>query len=448
MTDPYGIRRRLRGVYVTPRGAASLALGAAVSLWLPGRWPWVFAAVWTSVWTLLVLSDVRAALGSAELEWSRSMPVKLSIGVPNAVRHALRNASARAATLAARETPPPGFEGERSFGSLELAPGEGREVTLWFTPPSRGLYRFGDVGVRSLGRLGLAGRTFTLPLAADARVYPDIQAVRSYALLARRGMLREIGVRAARYSGAGTEFESLADYGPDDDYRDIDWKATARRGSPVVRRYEAERSQTIVLAIDAGRLMTPRVAGLTKLDRAVNAALLLSYLATEAGDLVGLLVFGRDVRAYVPPRRGHRQFLAILEALYSVEGAVEEPDYARALRYLAGRLPKRSLVVLFTELAGTEPSERLLRVLGGLAPRHLPLVVTQRSRELESRALAEPHTETDVFAAAVAEGLLRDKATALGLLQSRGSLALDVFPEQLSVSAVNRYLEIKARGRL
>jgi uncharacterized protein (DUF58 family) len=194
--------------------------------------------------------------------------------------------------------------------------------------------------------------------------------------------------------------------------------------------------------------MTPRVEGMTKLDRAVNATLLLAYLATMSGDNVGLLVFGRDVQRYLPPRKGHRQFLAVLEALYSVEGTVEEPDYSGALRYLAARLGKRSLVVLMTDLAGTEPSRRLLAVLGSLTPRHLPLVITQRNRDVENKANRIPDSESDAFETSVASSLLHDKAAALRLLSARGSLVLDVFPEELSVSAVNRYLEIKARGRL
>jgi uncharacterized protein (DUF58 family) len=187
---------------------------------------------------------------------------------------------------------------------------------------------------------------------------------------------------------------------------------------------------------------------MAKLDRAVNAALLLAYLALEADDRVGLLVFGREVETYLPPAKGHAQFLAILEALYTVEGRVEEPDYGRAFRYLARRLAKRSLIVVFSDLAGVEPSRRLLDVLLGLVPRHLPLVVTQRDRRLERLADQTPAGELQVYEAAVAEGVLHEKASALRVLTSRGALALDVYPEELSVSAVNRYLEVKSRGEL
>jgi uncharacterized protein (DUF58 family) len=446
--------RWLRGIFarwtltVTPRAALLVAVPAAVVLFLPAPYSGVLAAAWLVAAGVLVWRDADAAPRSSELEWRRELPAKLSIGVPNQVTLSVHNASGKPASITARETPPAGFAGERTVGPLDVPARGDAEVTLSFTPPGRGLYRFGGVGVRSVGPRGLAGWLYTAPIEEDAKVYPDIQAVKSYSLLARRGALAELGVKKIRFAGAGTEFESLREYQRDDDYRDIDWKATARRGKPVVRSFESERSQTMVLAVDAGRLMTPRVGTLAKLDRAVNAALLLAYLGTERDDLVGLLVFGRDVIAYLPPRKGHRQFLAILEALYSVEGTVEEPDYGRALRYLAARLKKRSLVVLFTDLVGAEPSKRLIDVLAGLSPRHLPLVITQRNRVIEAKALADVATETDAFSAAVAEDVLRDKAAALRVLSSRGAMVLDVHPEELSVAAVNRYLEVKARGRL
>jgi len=434
--------------YLTPRAALLIAAPAPFVLLARGPVAVWFSVAWLAGCALVLVWDARMAAAPGDLSLNRTLPPKLSIGVPNQVALGIENRGSRDALLLGRETPPSGFAGERAFGPLTLPPHAEATIPLTFTPPSRGRYEFGAVGVRSLGPLRLAGRAARVPLTMEAKVYPDIQAVRSYALLARKGALAEMGVKRMRLAGEGTEFESLRDYREGDDFRDIDWKATARLGRPIVRAFEAERSQTLVLAIDAGRMMTPRAGTLSKLDRAVNAALLLAYLGIQRDDLVGLLVFGRDVERYVPPRKGHRQFLAVLEALYSVEGRVEEPDYDRAMRYLATQLPKRSLVVVFTDLAGREPSRRLLATLSGMLPRHLPLVVTQRSRDVEARSRKVPVTESDVFEASVAESLLGDKASAMRLLQSRGALVLDVFPEELSVASVNRYLEVKARGRL
>lgn len=434
--------------HLTPRAALALAPVVPIALVTPGVWAWAVAALWLAGWCTVVSLDVAGAPRGGEVEIARSLPLKLSIGVPNPVVLTIINHSARPARVIGRDTPPPSFAGERRFGPVLVDVMTEGAVTLHLTPARRGVFAFGPVAARLLGPRGFAARQVILPLSEECRVYPDITAVHRYALMARRGALHEIGIRAQRYAGAGTEYESLRDYLPDDDYRDIDWKATARRGRPVIRQFEVERSQTMVIAIDAGRLMLPMAGAVSKLDRAVNAALLLAYLGLQAGDLVGLLVFGKDVVAYLPPRKGHRQFLAVTEALASVEGRLEEPDYRRALAYLSTRLGKRSLVVLFTDLVGLEPSRRLLGVLGTLTPRHLPLVVTQRNRGLESRARTEPDDEPEAFAAAVAEGILREKAEALAALAARGTLVVDVHPEELSVAAVNRYLEVKARGRL
>lgn len=434
--------------YVTARAALALAVPVLVVPFTPAPWPWIIAGIWVAGWGLAVSRDLARTPRADEITVSRSLPLKLSIGVPNSVRLTIANRSERAAAVTGRDTPPPSFVGSAHFGPVLIEPMTEAPVTLQLTPSRRGVFGFGSVAVRLIGPLGLVGRQVEIPLPEQCRVYPDISAVRRYALMARRGALHEIGIRAQRYAGAGTEYESLRDYLPDDDYRDIDWKATARRGKPVVRQFEVERSQTMMLAIDAGRLMLPMAGSLSKLDRAINAALLLAYLGLEAGDLVGLIVFGKDVVAYLPPRKGHRQFLAITEALAAVEGRLEEPDYRRALAYLTKRLGKRSLVVLFTDLVGLEPSKRLLGTLAALTPRHLPLIVTQRNRGLEARARQEPADEHEVYASAVAEDIGREKAEALGMLAARGTLVVDVHPEELSVAAVNRYLEVKARGRL
>lgn len=439
---------RASGFVLTGRAALVLAAAAPVVALLRGA-----TATWTAIvlllaWIALVASDVMRAPRPASLHWSRTLPPKLSIGVPNPVTIRVHNPLGRTVALRGRETPPPGFAGERRFGPVTVAAHGDAEIPLSFTPPSRGLFRFGDVGIRIDGPLGLAGRSVRVPLEQEAKVYPDIVAVRSYALLARKGALAEMGIKRMRMAGEGTEFESLRDYLEGDSFRDIDWKATARRGRPIVRSFEVERSQTLMIAIDSGRLMAPRVGGLAKLDRAINAALMLAYLGTERDDMVGLLVFGRDVERYLPPRKGHRQFLAILEALYAIDGKLEEPDYDRAIRYLSARLPKRALVAVFTELQGKEPSHRLLSTLSAMASRHLPLLITQRSREIERLSRRDAASEAEVFESAVAESLLADKAGALRMLQARGVLVLDVHPEELTVASVNRYLEIKARGRL
>jgi uncharacterized protein (DUF58 family) len=335
--------------YLSWKVAALLIAPAIVLLFVKTSWAWLLALVYALVVVLFVRYDLARAVRPSALEVERTMPPKLSMGVPNPVMVRVHNPTGLVARATVRETPPAGFEGERLLPPLEIGPAASVELRLEYVPPGRGLFSFGPMGARCMGPLGLAGRRGECGGSEDVRVYPDITAVHKYALLSRKGALFELGLRPMRFAGQGTEFESLREYRSGDAYRDVDWKATARKADPVVRTFEAERSQTVVLAVDAGRLMTPVADGMAKLDRAVNAALLLAYLAIEADDQVGLLVFGREVETYLPPAKGHTQFLAILEALYAVEGRVEEPDYRRAFGYLARRLSKRSLIVVFSD---------------------------------------------------------------------------------------------------
>ncbi len=413
-----------------------------------GLWSFAVGLAWAWGVLVLVRSDVRSAADGSGLRLSREFPRKVSVGVENVEVLTITNLTDRTVRLSGRDTPPPAFEGDFSFGPLRLAPLSEHRVEVSFVPAERGTHAYGIAGAVSMGRRGLAGRRLALGTEERVKVYPDLTPVRSYDLQMRRGTMWDLGVRRMRRAGRGTEFESLREYRSGDEYRDIDWKATARHGSPVTRTFEAERSQVVVLAVDAGRLMTSVSEGRSKLDRAVDAALLLAYVAVQADDRVGLLLFRRDVVRYVPPSKGRQTFSAILEELHAVEGAVEEPDYAGAMRFVVSRLSKRALIVLFTDLAGTEPSRRLLDVLAGLTPRHLPLVVTQRSGWVEDRAARVPDEEPAVFETAVAESILRDKAEALTFLRSHGVLAVDVAPSELSVAAVDRYARVKTRGEL
>src|SRR5919199_2983552 len=196
--------------------------------------------------------------------------------------------------------------------------------------------------------------------------------------MARRSRLEEFGIHRSRLAGRGTEFERIRDYTPDDEYRRIDWKATARRHRPMTRVYEVERSQNVFLVLDAGRMMAGRAGPLAKLDYAVNAALMLAHVALGCGDRVGLMVVSDDVDAYLPLGKGQAQFNQCLELLYGVEARLCHVDYRAALEQIARRCKRRSLVVFFTDLVDEETSAELVTYMRLLRPVHLPLCVTLR----------------------------------------------------------------------
>src|SRR5262249_12772943 len=233
-----------------------------------------------------------------------------------------------------------------------------------------------------------------------------------------------------------------------DELRHVSWTATARRGKLTTRQYQIERDQTILVALDAGRLMTARIEAETKLDSAVHAALALMSAAARGGDNAGLVVFGRRIKTYLPPNRGRDQMDAALEALHSIEPEMIEPAYARAFEFIAASSKRRSLIVLLTDLVDEEGSKELLQSLRLLRPRHLPLVVTIADRDLKAVVREIPTGTRDLFTQSVAEEIIYQREAALRLVESQGGLALDVTAAALAPALLEKYLQVKERGLL
>jgi uncharacterized protein (DUF58 family) len=403
----------------------------------------VFAGV-----AILIAYDHLYSRRRAIVEIERRVEDKLSLGTENVVTLHARNRCGWTLALVVKDDPPGDFVTESRTFAQSLPPYDTAAVSYHTRPLARGRYSFGDLHVRGRTLLGLSQWQRRFPAAREVAVYPNLLEVRRYQLLARADRLRQAGFRATRRLGQGTVFESLREYTPDDDYRSIDWKATARRHYPISRQYETERSQTVILMLDAGRMMTTLIGDLSRLDYALNAALMLAYVAVERDDAVGLIAFADEVKAFVPPRKGHRQVGLITEALYDLQPALVEPDYAEAFAALSARARKRALVVCFTDLIDVDASSRLLGHMAALAPHHLPLLVTLRDSDLQRAANAPPQDVAQTYRRALAGQLLNDRATALEALRQRGVMVLDVLPEKLTVAAVNEYLGLKARGRL
>ncbi|HSM91420.1 MAG TPA: DUF58 domain-containing protein, partial [Anaeromyxobacteraceae bacterium] len=254
----------------------------------------------------------------------------------------LRVASAapRALRLDLADAPPPSFAATGHRRRVLLPPRAEAEVRYEAVPRERGAVTFGDLHVRAVGPLSLAARQWRVALAQPARVYPDLRA------LALPPAARDAEAARGHRHGAreGRDFESLRPYLPGDDVRAIDWKATARRGAPVVRRWQPERNQSIWLLVDCGRLLSARVPdGRSQLDRAVDAALAVARAAVERGDRVGALLFGAEVLRVVPPGRGAAGLAPLAEALHAARATVEESDYAAALDLLEARQRRRAL---------------------------------------------------------------------------------------------------------
>jgi uncharacterized protein (DUF58 family) len=302
--------------------------------------------------------------------------------------------------------------------------------------------------VRYGSALGLFERQHAYQLERPVRVYPNLLDLRRYDLLVRRGLELEAGARVARRYGAGTELERLREYVPDDELRRVNWKATARRGIAIANEYETERNQNVVVLLDCGRLMGAVADGLTKLDHALNAGLLLTYAAGRRGDRVSLMAYADAVKAYLPLQKGRRAFLGILETLYRLEPELTESDHGRAFSYLQARGLRRSLLVLFTDLSEPEPSRTLVAHLARAARQHLVTVVTVTDPSVTGPATREPRDAQQLYEQVVAQRLLAERRQILAHLGGHGIVALDLPADRLSAQVVATYLELKSRGRL
>lgn len=434
---------------LTPVGLALLFL-PAVLMAGSAYWPQL---LWWSVGVLvggigLAVYDNLFTRRRVNLAVEREVEDRLSLGADNRVVIRVANRSRYAGRLLVKDDPPVEFATPRRMQSITVEPYDTRMLHYYTRPPARGRYAFGAVHVRGKSLLGLTWWQKRFPLPREVAVYPNLLEVEKYAYLARSDRLEQIGIRLTRVRGQGQEFESLREYTPDDEYRHIDWKATARRHRPITRQYELERSQTMLIMVDAGRMMSAMIGDMAKLDYALNAALMLAYVAAEKDDAVGLITFADTVKAYVPPRKGRQQVGRLADSLYDLQPALVEPNYAEAFGMLYSQARKRALVVCFTDLIDVDASRRLLAHLSVLAPRHLPLLVTLRDPNLTTAARQMPEESYDVYRRAMASQVESDRETALGVLRRRGVMVLDAPPEKLTVSSVNEYLALKARGRL
>jgi uncharacterized protein (DUF58 family) len=392
----------------------------------------------------LFLADLWMVRRAGPFSCRRIVEPVLAHGARNLVIVAVHNRGRRPASLRLVETWPAEVLPARIELDGAVAPGAELRLEYRVVPTRRGTVTVAAAPLRVRGPLGLAeGERPALP-AAEARVFPGVADVGAYQLLARRALLREAGVRRARPAG-GTEIEGLRPYVPGDDFRAVDWKATARRREPVSRELRPSRSQHVVLCFDAGRHMTEDLGGATRFDRAVNAALVLAHVAALHGDHVGLLAFADQVERYLQPRRGPGTTPALARALFDLGPRLVEPDYGGALRYLAAHDRRRALLVVFTEVVSEEASAALCAHLAHAARRHVPLAVCLRDEALAARVAAAPRRARDAYERAAALELLDERARALHALERRGVQVVDAPPARLVGELVSRYLSLKAR---
>lgn len=346
------------------------------------------------------------------------------------------------------EYPPEMILGEKREAEFVVKAQTSADFFYLLTPPKRGNYKFGRTAVRWLSKFGLIWCQTDLGEPQSVRVYPNMRRVREMELKALGARSFLAIQRKSVRRGEGREFESMRDYVRGDELRHISWTATARRSRLTTRQYQIERDQNIIIALDAGRLMTGRIGDETKFDTAIHAALALMSAAARGGDNCGLVVFGRKVKKYLPPKKGLEHIDAVLEALHDLEPELIEPSYARAFQFISSNSKKRSFVVILTDLVDKDSSKELINSLKLLRPRHLPLVVTIGDRDLNAAVSGTPKEIKDVFTQSAAEEIIHARESALRLVESIGGLALDVTTQTLAPRLLETYLRVKERGLL
>jgi uncharacterized protein (DUF58 family) len=397
----------------------------------------------------LAIFDLLTLWGAARISVERRTGAVCSLDEPGEVEIILENQSGAARFLTVRDDVPDEFTAEPASFELKLPAKRQAMLRYRFVPKRRGTYRFERVDALIWSRLGFFRRQSSWRLPTEVRVYPDIHQLERYSILARRDRLSSIGVRRSRRLGTDNEFERLRDYIEGDDPRHLDWRATAKRRKLTCRAFQLNQSQRIIFLIDCGRLMAGDTGGgLSPLDHAFNAMLLLAHVALIRGDQVGLLAFSDRVRAFVAPCSGARRIKRLVHSVHNVFPEMVESRYDRAFIELEKRCRKRSLVVLMTNLFDDLNAQLAGEYLSNLRGRHLPLAVFLRDHDLFALADRAPGEGLGLYQGAAAASMLSWREGVLARLRQRGVLTLDAFPEELTAQLVNRYLDIKARHLL
>ena len=433
--------------WIAPRGVAALVALALLAFGLAQAVAWPLALALVAL-VFVALAGYDLAHLRGELRIERREPPRLALARRAAFAYEIVNRGRVPLEIGLVEAPAERLAIDLAEARATVPPRARVTVQVGVLPRERGRTALRSYHARVRSPLGIVElrRTWRAPVAL--RVSPDLSALDRSGDIVARTKLIESGLRRLRRRGAGGEFSSLREYGPDDEFRAIDWKASARRGRAMVATYEVERAQQILVALDAGRLMTARLGDRRKLDHAVSAALAIAAIGRLAADRVGLLAFAATTLARVLPAGGAAHAAKLTDVLSDLEPHFEESDYERAFLDLSRILRRRSLVVLFTDLFDPVASAAVLNAAKLLVPRHLVLVVLMNDAAVAGALRARPHDADDAYRAAVAATLSEERGRAVAGLRDRGILVVDVPAAELTIALLDAYVDIKTRGLL
>jgi uncharacterized protein (DUF58 family) len=378
----------------------------------------------------------------------RLTPEKLSNGDENEIRIHLENFYTFPVSLNIVDEIPHQFQRRDLSFKTMLNPGENKTIKYYLRPVKRGEYSFGAVNVFARSRIGFLDRRFRFSGDALIPVYPSYIQMRKYELMAISNRLTEAGIKKIRRIGQNMEFELIKEYVRGDDFRTINWKATARKNHPMVNHYQDERSQQVYSLIDKGRVMQMPFNGLSLLDYAINATLVISNIAIKKSDKAGLLTFQDKIGSMVAAGKQSKQMSHIMEVLYNQKTAYRETDFSALHNHVRRKITQRSLLLLFTNFESIYSLQRQLPYLQSINNQHLLVVIFFENTEMRSLLTKPAEDLQEIYYKAIAEKFSYDKRLIVKELNRHGIQAMLTPPEHLTVNTINKYLELKSRGMI
>lgn len=434
-------------VFPTPR-LAMLVLVAAAAWLVPGDAAGIVVTLTNGVLVLAAAADFLLLPRRRDIDIERIAPETLGLGDAAELQYAFSSRWRWPVTVTVADEMPPAVTGGIATSPFVLGPRTRVVVVAPVTGAQRGCHPLGDIAVTVTTRLGLLQRIIAQRMPDEVVVVPSLAGIRAFRLLSLQHRLSDIGMRALKRRGEGGAFAGLREYTPGDDPRSIDWKATARHGRMISREETVERSQTVLLAVDCGRAMTQMAGRLPRFEHVLAASLMLTDVAANGGDRVGLIAFDDQIRAFVPPQRQGAAVRQLRIALSALDATSAEPDYAAAFRMLAARQRRRALLVLFTDVIDARAARSLASYAARAALRHALVLVALQNEALLSAARPSSTSPLALFRSAAAEELVHERDEALARIRQAGVTVLDVPPTRMAAAVVNQYLEIKSRGAL
>jgi uncharacterized protein (DUF58 family) len=396
----------------------------------------------------LVVIDLILLFKQKGISASRLLPEKLSNGDDNPIALTLQNNYNFKTELLLIDELPFQYQ-KRDFEiNTQLQKHEQKKINYTLRPLERGEYYFGNLNIYVNSPIGLVTRRFQFAKDAMVPNYPSFLQLRKYMLLAFSNKLFEYGLKKIRRIGHTMEFEQIKDYVSGDDIRNINWKATAKRNHLMVNQFQDERSQPIYSVIDKGRSMKMPFEGLSLLDYAINATLVISNVALKKQDKAGMFTFSRKVENKVVAERRPSQMHKILDTLYNVNTDFSESDFSRLYIDIKRSLTQRGLLLLYTNFETLDALHRQLPYLQAIAKNHLLVVVFFENTELIKLTKVEASNTFEIVQKTIAEKFMYEKKLIVNELQKHGIQSILTAPEHLTINTINKYLEIKARGLL